>query len=84
MDTLVLFSVRDLKADYFLPPFTMRNNQEAMRAFADLVSKPGSTIHDHPEDFELVRLGLFNCLTGEIVLSKSINLAKGTDYASAD
>lgn len=84
MDKLILLSVRDLKADYFLPPFTMRNSQEALRAFSDLVVKPGSTIHDHPEDFVLVRLGEFDCLTGQITLEQIINLAKGTDYVSAN
>lgn len=84
MNKLVMFSVRDLKANYFLPPFTMRNSEEAIRAFSDLVAKPGSTIHDHPEDFVLVRLGEFDTLTGDTTIEQSINLAKGTDYVSAD
>lgn len=80
MSELVIYTVRDAKAECYLPPFTMRTNAEAMRAFADSVVKAGTTIHDHPEDFFLYRVGRFSQVSGEVILEAPISLCNGTDY----
>lgn len=82
MNELVVFTVRDAKAECYLPPFTMRTNAEAMRAFADSVVKPGTTIHDHPEDFFLYRVGRFSQETGYHVAEAPVSLCCGTDYSA--
>lgn len=82
MSELIMFTIRDAKAECYLPPFTMRTTAEAMRAFADSVVKPGTTIHDHPEDFFLYRIGRFSQVTGRYLMEDPVSLGCATEYTS--
>ena len=66
-----LFSVQDKKASYFQNPLTMRNAQEAIRAFETTIKKGDNPFSDFPEDFSLVELGSFNPDNGKIDLNDS-------------
>ena len=80
-----LYTVIDTKAQCALPPFTMRSDGEAIRAFGDSVNKPGTTLHDHPEDFCLCGIGDFDQLTGLIAaydVRKSLSV--GTDFVKLE
>lgn len=81
---LGVYTVRDLKADAHLPPFTMRSDGEAIRAFGDSVEKGGTTLSDHPEDFVLVRIGSFDVISGLIDVERPVNLAVGTDFSKKE
>ena len=54
---MIVYSVRDVKAEYFGTPFFMHNDALAKRAFGDLAKDPQSTISKNPEDFQLYRVG---------------------------
>lgn len=83
--TLGLFTVIDTKAQAALPPFTMRSEGEAIRAFGDSVNKAGTTLHDHPEDFVLCGIGEFDQLTGLIkAYDVRKSLAVGTDFTKTE
>lgn len=56
---LTIFSIFDVKAAAFLPPFYMVNRSTAERAFLDSVSDPGHMFCKHPEDYVLHILGTF-------------------------
>ncbi len=84
MSELVVFTIRDAKAECYLPPFSMRSNAEAMRAFGDSVVKPGTTIHDHPEDFFLYRVGRFSQVSGRYIAEDSTSLCCGTDFVNKE
>ena len=77
---LKIYTVRDHKAECYLPPFTMRTNAEAIRSFADSVVKPGPTIHDHPEDFALYLVGEFDQISCKLVPCEMVSLANAVDF----
>lgn len=71
-----LFSVRDNKAGFFLPPFLLISEGEAVRAFEEATLNPQSPISQHPEDYKLYNLGQFDEISGEII-SNPLSLADG-------
>lgn len=81
MSKLKIFTVRDVKAEAYLPPFTMRGKGEAIRGFSDEANRSDSSIGKHPSDYVLFYLGEFDELTGAIILTPSPEtLGVGTDY----
>lgn len=52
-----IFSVYDVKAEAYLPPFYLRSCGEAERVFADCVGDSSHKFGAHPEDFTLFWLG---------------------------
>lgn len=77
---LGVYTVRDSKACACLPPFTMRSDGEAIRAFGDSVNKGGTTLSDHPEDFVLMRVGSFDLVSGVMAAELPVSLAVGSDF----
>lgn len=71
-----LFAVRDVKAGYFLPPFLLLSDGEALRAFEEATLNNQTPIAQHPEDYMLFRLGDFDEITGQIK-SEPISLVAG-------
>jgi len=61
-----IFTVRDDKAEAYLPPFYMRTIGEAVRAFSAAVNDQGHDFHKYAEDYHLYQLGRFDELTGKI------------------
>ena len=65
-----IYSVYDVKAKYHLNPIVMKEDAEALRAFADLANDKQTMIGLHPEDFELFYLGTFDDNSAEICVEK--------------
>lgn len=63
---LRLFSVLDIKAGFFKPPFAARSDGEALRALSEAMRDPQTTLAQYPEDFALYETGNFNDATGTI------------------
>ena len=59
-----IYSVRDAAAEAYLPPFAMQTLGAAIRAFTDTCNDPNSNLNNHPEDYTLFRLGIFDDRTG--------------------
>ena len=74
----VIASVQDVKAEFFGRPFTARSEAEAVRMFADGIKDNQTQMSQHPEDFILYHIGLFNDETGEITPGKPRILIAGT------
>lgn len=55
-----IYSVKDLKAGAFAPPFFQPRDEAAIRAFSDAVTDGDSMLRRHPEDFALYCLGQFD------------------------
>jgi len=58
------YSVYDLKAGAFAPPFFVVNDQVAVRVFAAAQTDPSHPMSRFPEDFQLHRIGEFDDETG--------------------
>ncbi len=63
---LKIYTVFDSKPHAYLPPFFMKSNGEAVRAFSDTVNNPESSFNKHPEDYTLFELGNYDESTGKI------------------
>ncbi|AZL82793.1 nonstructural protein [Apis mellifera associated microvirus 27] len=61
-----MYSICDTKAEIFHPPFFKKTHGEAERDFQSIVNEPKSTLHNHPEDFDLYYLGTYDDTTGKI------------------
>lgn len=74
------FSIHDIQADVYSPPFFMRSVGEATRAFKDLVNNPETTPGKHPTAFRLVVLGSFDDTAGSLIAEAITSLGVGSDY----
>lgn len=62
-----LFSIYDVKAGYFAPPFLASNEQDASRQIAmAIMASPTIPPAMYPEDFFLVQLGDFDEVSGVV------------------
>lgn len=77
---LGVYTVKDSKAESCLPPFTMRSDGEAVRAFGDTVCKGGTPLSEHPEDYFLYRIGSYNLNTGVIEAEPHKSLGCALDF----
>lgn len=61
-----IYSIYDRKAQYYLPPFTVRSDADAERAFMEAVTMSETPISQYPADFDLVHLGTIDLDTGAL------------------
>lgn len=61
---LLAYSVYDLKALIFHPPFFMPTDGAALRAFTDTANDLNTSIGRHPADFVLFCVGEYDDQTG--------------------
>lgn len=80
---LCLFSVYDIKAEAFLPPWFQPNIYMAKRVFGDCVNDDDHAFGKHPNDYSLFQVGVFDDETGQIEPSKA-GLGNGTEYLNPE
>lgn len=61
---LNLYSILDLKAKAYSPPFTERTSGLAIRGFTALANDQNTTICKYPTDFQLYHIGTYDEETG--------------------
>lgn len=75
-----IFTIYDIKAQSYLPPFYMQSTGQAMRAFEDTVNDETTQFSKHPEDFVIFEVGSFDDQTCTFDLQKTpITLAKAIE-----
>ena len=60
-----LFTIKDVKAQVYMDPFTQVNEQTAQRTILDSISDPNHPFAKHPEDYSLYYLGTYNDQNGQ-------------------
>lgn len=74
-----IFSVRDLKGDFYSPRIE-QNDVSAIRWFSMTVNTPETLTNFAPADFQLYRIGTFNSETGLITpLNLPVLLISGNE-----
>ncbi len=82
---LRVYSVRDVVAEAYLPPFCMQTNGQALRTFSDLTGDPEHQFGKHAGDYTLFELGEFDDNTGFFkMLDNPHCLGLGTEYVKPD
>lgn len=78
---LNIYAIHDITAECFTQPFYAVNNATASRILSNVVSTPGSSIYDNPEDFRLYRIGQFDEQNGQILPLQDFELiSRASDY----
>lgn len=57
---LKMFTVKDIKADAYLPPFFVQTKGLALRSFIDLANDPSHNFGKYPEDYCLFEIGAYD------------------------
>ena len=73
---LGFYSVKDVKAGAWLPPFHAPTDAVAVRSIQDAVNDPDHVFSKHAEDFSLWKVGIFDQARGELEPYESIQLVK--------
>lgn len=60
------YSLLDVKALQYSPPFFQNTDQVAIRALRDLVNDLNTTVGRHPSDFKLYCVGTYDDATGHL------------------
>lgn len=55
-----LYTVYDVKAEYYVMPFVFKSNGEALRWFSDAVNAFDNRFYAHPEDYVLFEVGTYD------------------------
>ena len=77
----VLVALYDRATEAFAPIMTVHTRGEAIRSFRNECNNPQSPINQHPTDYELYQLGLYNEQTGEIEPCEPAEMiARAEDY----
>lgn len=76
---LQVYAVRDRSAEFYFPPFFLRSQVEAIRAFERLMSDPQRS--GAPSEYDLVLFGSFVDQTGVFTMETQPRvIANGRDY----
>lgn len=75
-----LYAVRDNVARIYFPPFMANNDDVAIRQFNFSCRDSKSSIHQSPDDYDLVRVGYYDQETGSIMSCDVDIIARGFDY----
>lgn len=79
---MILVSIFDRKSCTYSPASCIETIASACRGFENAIKKGQSDLSNFPEDFELVKLGDFDNLTGHIEpCVPHVTLSLGSDYA---
>lgn len=62
----VIVAVHDRQLNAYMRPFVAQTVGQAIRSFRDEVNRQGSEMNQHPEDYTLHRVGVWDEQTGEL------------------
>lgn len=62
-----VFTIKDSAVGTYHPPFFNNSHGEAERNFRDLVNDNKSTVSQHPEDFDLFYIGIYDSNQGKFI-----------------
>jgi len=77
-----MYSIKDLKVNYFLKPFPARNNAEALRMLEAAANDKQGQIGKFAPDYALYRLGDYDDSTGRTVAIDPTYVAGASDLVS--
>lgn len=84
MARYVMCSVLDLAAQQYGRPFFSVSDGSAVRGFVDEVNREDkqSLLFNHPDDFQLFKIGVFDDETGKVELQDAVMLLSGASARS--
>lgn len=80
----IICAIKDNAVEAFGQPIFVNHRNEAIRAFGDEMQNPQSTMHKHPNDYDLYIIGRYNEETGELFDDSKERIARGIDYVQSE
>lgn len=65
-----IYVIHDIKANTFGQLMFFPNNVEALRSLERIVKDPQTTLHQYPADYNLLEIGKYDSISGEISLAE--------------
>jgi len=75
-----IFTIFDSKANAYLTPFFLHNEQMAIRVFRDCVNEPTHQFGKHPEDYTLFKIGSWDDDKSKFLTTNPIALGNGVEF----
>jgi len=75
-----IFTIHDIKASAYLPPFFMPQTGMALRVFGDCINDQEHQFSNHPEDYTLFALGTFDDQTAIAITTPPESLGNGLEF----
>lgn len=76
---LNVYAIYDIAVGAYMRPMFMQSDGQAKRLFIDLCSAADSEIAKHPEDYSLVRIGIWDDNTARWTEEDKDTLVTGTE-----
>lgn len=80
---LLAYSLLDMKAGAYTPPFFMNHDAQAVRAVTELALDRSTTVGRYPSDFTLCRIGSFDDSTGKLGWHEPVPMSVVSGYLPA-
>lgn len=79
---LIMTAIRDSKTDQFDRPMFTISVGQAVRSFADAVNRQeaDNMLYQHPEDYELFEIGIFDTDTAGMEVKKPASVALASNF----
>ena len=74
-----MFSIFDVKASAYLPPFILPETAMAVRVFADCVNSDDHQFGKHPGDYTLFELGVWDDSCAALAVHASTKVVNGLE-----
>jgi len=80
-----IFTIHDVKAQAYLPPFLLHTRAMATRVFHDCINSEQHQFAKHPEDYTLFEVGHFNDQNANIQIEKApTSLGNGVEFVTQE
>lgn len=77
-----LYAIIDTASGVYDGPYTGKSDGHMVRSFSDLAVSDENPIGKHPEDYALIKVGIWNDGTGELEDLQNITLVTGLEAVS--
>ncbi len=74
-----IYSIYDTAAALYMRPIFVQSDGQAVRLFSDLACDAESEVGKHPEDYTLIRLGIYDDTTGNLTNENNASLVTGLE-----
>lgn len=79
-----VFAVMDKKAGVFKTPFFLVHEADAVRGFQKAVMDEKSYLNDHPDEYDLYSLGMFDDINGKFVSKEIRFIVNGQSFKKVE
>lgn len=80
---MIIAVIKDIKANVYQKPFACDNLVTAERVMYSLVKDENSLLSQYPEDFQMMVIGKFDDVTGDLEVIKETMIIDGNQAASS-